>query len=674
MRTQRKFLVNFENNSKNKGVRNNPFHFFFFDTETKQETVEKRIGKKTYKTIINKLDMGWCCYWNRESNRRYWNYFETIEEFNHFLTQAINISGDKSLWIIAHNIVFDSFITDIWEYLKTKKYETQFIHSKGMVFIQKLRKTKVYVNKKGEEKIQTVKNILLVNNGNIFPEKLENIGETIGYPKLKVDFKTSSREEINTYCKRDVEILVEFWKQWIEFIDTNKLGNIKFTISSQSMEAFKRRFCKEYVVLDNDIENLEFERQSYYGGRTEIFYKGTVKSKVYYYDVNSMYPHVMRNFRYPTEHKFTKNNPSIEQILYYIEKGYLINAECYLDTKNNYYPVKMNNTLMFPIGKFKTYLATPEIIEAINNNDLVKFGKVGIYKSANIFEEYIDFFYNKRLELKREGNKQEKMYKLFLNSLYGKFGQKMDKWIKTTIEEIRAFDLDFDFDNWIMDLYKIPKILIGGLDVTPKIRYIAGELQLSGEETESDMSFPIIASHVTSYARMIILTAIKYCKEHNIKYYYCDTDSIFTDKELPEEIVNENELGKYKIEKIFDHGVEFINLKNYCGLSPDGHKIVTNDNNDKIILENESLLKESKILKGEYWKMKGVSNKAIMIDENNFIVQEWGGLPKQEYYRKFGRKPGEFWIIEKHKTNHGKINKGSLLNNGNINPFELEDF
>jgi hypothetical protein len=33
---ERKFLVNFVNNENNRGIRNNPDHFIFFDTETKQ--------------------------------------------------------------------------------------------------------------------------------------------------------------------------------------------------------------------------------------------------------------------------------------------------------------------------------------------------------------------------------------------------------------------------------------------------------------------------------------------------------------------------------------------------------------------------------------------------------------------------------------------------------------
>jgi hypothetical protein len=679
---RKKFLVNFVHEKIKKGVNNNPHFFLFFDTETKQKTEVKKIGKKEYKTVINTLDFGWACLWDIETDKEYWRYFSSIIEFEKIISNAIRISKKSELWIVAHNIVFDNIITDIWEILKKKKYESNFIHSKGMVFLQKLIKYRnVRNDKTGEVERKKDKAIMLVNNGNIFPAPLKVIGETIGLKKLDMEFgednKKYTREQFIEYGQRDVEILLKFWREWIKFITGNDLGSIKYTISSQSMEAFKHKFCKDFIVLDDNIEVLDFERKGYYGGRTEIFHKGIVKNHIYYYDVNSMYPHVMKNFRYPTQYKFTKENPSLFKVEDLIKEGWLVMAECYIETENNCYPVKEDNTLLFPIGKFKTYLPTPEVIEGLKNGDIKKFGRVQFYHGEQIFENYVEFFYNKRLEMKAQKNKQEQMYKLFLNSLYGKFGQMMDKWAKADIEEIKAFDINFDLDLWIMDEYKIPNIITAlGEVVTPKIRYIGGELQMAGEMEESNISFPAISAHVTSYARLIIWEAIKYCKMHNIKYYYCDTDSIFTNEEMPKEIVDNKELGKFKIEKEYHHGVEFINLKNYCALNENYEKEIQNEKNEFISIDSIKIPKESKttFIKGTKWKMKGVPNNAEIIDENNFITQEWGGLPKQEYYKKFGRKAGEFWVIYKEKQNHNVIKKGITTSTGDIKPFKLNSW
>ncbi len=684
MERKKSFLVNFKNRMNNKGVKNNPFHFIFFDTETDQKFEKRKIGKKTYKTCINTLQMGWGCYWNREEDTEEWFYFEKITDFKRWCYSVLKRTGKKQVWFVAHNIIFDNIITDIWSMFS--EYETAFIHSKGMVYIQKLVQYDIEKRNKIIDGVKTLvekkvlrKTVILLNNGNIFPTTLKIIGDTVDLPKMEVDFEHSSKEYVQKYCKRDVEILVKFWKEWCDFIDTYELGNIKYTISSQSMETYKKRFCNSYIILDDDMQNLEFERKAYYGGRTEIFHKGIVRKKIYGYDVNSMYPYVMKHYKYPKEFLHAKKNPTIEDVTDKIKRGYLVIAECNINTKRNCYPLKEDNTLKFPTGKFQTYLATPEVKVALSYGDIESFGRVSFYKGENIFEEYIDFFYNKRLELKALKNKQEKMIKLFLNSLYGKFGQMMDNWIKTTLEDIKQIDSNFDFDEWIMDNYHIPKILINGLDITPHIRFIGGQLQMSCKKEESQISFPAIAGHVTSYARLILWEVIEDCEKNNNKYYYCDTDSIFTKKPISERFIDENELGKLKLEKYFENGVEFINLKNYCELSVNGKKFVStgkkdnNDKMDKIIFNEDVFTKESQILKGEAWKMKGVSNNAQMLDENTFIVQEWGGLPKQEYYKKFGRKAGEFWIIYKVKHNKGNINKGILLDNGDIIPFVKGD-
>jgi hypothetical protein len=159
------------------------------------------------------------------------------------------------------------------------------------------------------------------------------------------------------------------------------------------------------------------------------------------------------------------------------------------------------------------------------------------------------------------------------------------------------------------------------------------------------------------------------------KIYYCDTDSLFTNKEMPSEFVDQNELGKIKVEKIFEHGVLFNGLKNYSALDENGNIYVENDKGEKISLEDDSkVFNESKIIKGKAWKLKGVSNSAIMVDKNTFIQQEWAGLPKQQYYSRFGRNAGEYWVVWIKKITHNEIKKGNVTESGDILPFELNEF
>ena len=57
-----------------------------------------------------------------------------------------------------------------------------------------------------------------------------------------------------------------------------------------------------------------------------------------------------------------------------------------------------------------------------------------------------------------------------------------------------------------------------------------------------------IGAAVTANAR-IYMTQFK--NNPDLKLYYSDTDSIFTDKPLPDYLVNETRLGSFKLEKVF---------------------------------------------------------------------------------------------------------------------------
>ena len=88
----------------------------------------------------------------------------------------------------------------------------------------------------------------------------------------------------------------------------------------------------------------------------------------------------------------------------------------------------------------------------------------------------------------------------------------------------------------------------------------------------------------------------------DFKLYYTDTDSIFIDKELPINMIN-NELGNFKLEYIFKKAV-FLAPKVYAGITTDDkliqkikgykHKIPFNDFKSLLIKNNNLKLNQTK--------------------------------------------------------------------------------
>jgi len=112
-----------------------PTQFVFFDTETREV-------KKSSRTSVHKLKLGWACYWRRssefETDIEKWKYFETQTEFWDFIEQSVR--SKTRLVLIAHNVVFDFTIVGGWIQLINRGWKLDRLYEKGHVFIARYKK------------------------------------------------------------------------------------------------------------------------------------------------------------------------------------------------------------------------------------------------------------------------------------------------------------------------------------------------------------------------------------------------------------------------------------------------------------------------------------------------------------------------------------------------------
>ena len=156
-----------------------------------------------------------------------------------------------------------------------------------------------------------------------------------------------------------------------------------------------------------------------------------------------------------------------------------------------------------------------------------------------IFHRFISVFSEIKSEAKANGEKAlEKLAKLVQNTGYGYTGMRRDD--KTELKD----------EN---DLYKFEDRLI----------YHSEELGFI--EIESIVHAPYIqvqvAAYVTSYARLLLLDALRIQNEAG-EVYYCDTDSIVCSAPMSPEIVHKTKLGFWDMEKEIDSGI-FLQPKVY---------------------------------------------------------------------------------------------------------------
>ena len=580
-----------------------PRHVIFFDTETDQIPMPDG-------SIVQKLKLGWTVYYRRATPGRKekltWLEFKTADQFWSFID--LHTTKKNKLWVIAHNLSFDFTVVEGFRHLHKESYKCKFFYSAGITTLIKVAKPGF--------------SIMFVDSLNWFRESVDEIGKRIGLPKLKVDFDSVSDSDLSVYCRRDVEILLNIYKQLAAFLENNRISRLAPTIGSVAYAAYLFRHYHTKIYIHNNEQAIDLERASYKGGRTECFYIGELKNGPYYcLDVNSLYPYVMSSNWYPVKYKKIVHNIEKTRLAGLLE-NYAVIAKVILHTENPVYAVKTKRTI-FPIGRFTVVLSTPELLYAIDKGNIESVKTAVIYDRAKIFTSFVNRFYKLRRQFADENNSLfEHFCKIIMNSLYGKFGQKAQTWKK--------------IGNCKNEIDRIEDIYDHVTRRTRQIRYLLDEVFELVDVGESRHSFPAIASHVTAYARMYLWSLMEKCGREN--YYYCDTDSLFvntTGMNRLKRLIHTSKLGRLKIEYKTDR-LKIYGLKDYIT----DHKTV----------------------------IKGIRNTAVKISDMDYEQDRWPSI--KGLLR--GGSPNLYAISRTHKHLTRDYTKGVIQVDGLIRPFVFD--
>lgn len=473
-----------------------PKHLLFFDTET--HIIEDSTGY-----IEFPLRLGYAIYVNIDRSgkvlKRVTHEFTTIEGFIEIL--AMYAKRRQKIHVYAHNIGFDIRVLNLPKVFNDRGYKSKPPILNNMVFIWTVKTPSGTME--------------FLDTSNFGVRSVAALGADMGYDKMDVDFATVSDTDLMSYCIRDVEILEKFMLEYIRFCLFHRLGEIKITLASQALEAYRNRFMYKAPYIHNNEQALILERKAYYGGRVECLQIGAIRGdRTYYLDVNSMYPFVMKNYELP--HKFvgyTENVP-LRYLKVRLDTFYCI-ADVLIETDIPAFPYKTGDRLIFPVGTFRTTLHSCELALAHSKGMIKYVYSMAVYNPAKIFDKYVDFFYALKEQYSREGNKTWRtIAKLFLNSLYGKFGQLMPHRIKTgeddTQEVWRLKHIDLDDGRRFQE--------IGWF----------GEVFEEWKDGETVLSCPAIAGAITALARSLLWGYVETAGTKNT--YYMDTDCLFVNQ------------------------------------------------------------------------------------------------------------------------------------------------
>ena len=422
----------------------------------------------------------------------------------------------RGYWVYATNLDFDFFAL-FKNHLK--KYPNE------PIFRNKLLCVKCWTTERHKGKRQ--KPVYFLDTMNYVSYSVEKLGKIIGLDKLEhpeflgkdIEYDYVMKKEMEQYNLRDTEITYQFML-WFQDVLNNIGGELQITIAKTSLNIFQREYFDDLFFQPKNYVN-DFIREGYYGGRTEVFKRGEI-TNMNYYDINSLYPSVMIN-EIPNPNSYSMKKKCEYADIY---KTGMIRCvvECPENISVPYLPFRLDTKLIFPTGTFEGVWTTYEIRYAEKLGYKIKELKDGVLYSETkkYFEKFVNDMYAKRMEQKKEHNSIQLVYKLLLNSLYGKFGQQetTDVWIHLSVAD--GIELK-DIKEIVDDTY----------------------VRITRRKT-STFVHPIISATVTAYARTVLY---KYLSTYDC--YYCDTDSIIT----PNEMETSKKLGDMKLEGFISEGI-----------------------------------------------------------------------------------------------------------------------
>ena len=410
-----------------------------------------------------------------------------------------------------------------------------------------------------------------------------------------------TKSETLSYLENDLislyEVVMEF-KQSIYYKFHVNITRVR-SISGLAFLIFTTKYYDDKLTpihfSKGKLEN--FIRSAYMGGIVDVNVHYS-DFTTYKYDVNSHYPNAMINNPMPGGTPRISNETNLDNIFGFVEA--IVSAPSEKELEVAILPVKtiFGKTVLFRNTVKGTWfseelkMARDYGYKIVDILSCVQFEKV-----EGTFDKYINEIYEFKCMAETVNNKVERyLYKLLLNSLYGRLGLRQ-KNIKLTLEDSSKINKILHTEHSEVLYHANDKYLVRSAGpVDPDLLKIINDEKLYVDDKNNfqasslwggNISSVQYSAAITAYARMHLN---KFKNMENNTYLGGDTDSIIMKHALDYKYVGSN-LGQFKLEHVITEG--FYHSKKFY--------LLVTDENKHII------------------KAKGIDNKKNLIDYNSFV-------------------------------------------------------
>lgn len=358
--------------------------------------------------------------------------------------------------------------------------------------------------------------------------------------------KPENLEAIREYLRSDCVYLHE----WLtRFVDEYGLH---LTLAGTALKVWQKISGTE-APRDEGGELYSMLRGHYYGGRCESFHYGELgaldgKARFRLADINSAYPYAMLSMHplttlpsYGAGAREWNALPAAQRRASFVTvRG--IAKGCF--------PFRLDDgSLVFPnddtVREYKITGWEYEAAKDTRTFECREFAEFIYFEELHNFSDYINHFYNMKKQAKADGNASAYLFaKLFMNSLYGKFGANPDEYREYMTAGYWQLDDEGNAGEWQFN---------GEIPGSAELCIVS---RPQPDEKQKFYNIATAAS-ITGFVRAFLWRAICRCEG----VLYCDTDSIAA---LDVSGLDYGaELGQWELEGEFDYGA-FAGRKLYA--------------------------------------------------------------------------------------------------------------
>lgn len=398
-------------------------------------------------------------------------------------------------WLYCHNLGYDLVTSQLVEQLAGRGWAVESCSSNPEYLFLALAK--------GEHRLT------LTDLHHLIPARLAQIGSMLGLDKLRMPSPEAPEAEWFAYCARDVNVTAEAVLALMAHWDDYGLGNWALSGAACGFRAMRHMLTRKAITLIEDPDGSANDRAAIYGGRRYCWRHGP-QPQGRYTEFDFIMAHATTAASWPMP---VKRGPWFERLDPHHKavdgKFAIVIAEVEVQTDRPRYPCRIGGRVWFPVGRFRTVLASPEIAWARDNGDLVSIGRGQFHYTSKVLQP----FFTRVLETGIPGKAAYSpivaaMWKQWGRSVIGKFAQRGYRLEQTRMLTDKTWYYERATDARTGEQYWL-------------VHY-AGRIHRAIPEGDGAQAYPAVLALVESYERVALGQAVELLGDQAV--IQCDTD------------------------------------------------------------------------------------------------------------------------------------------------------